>query len=180
MELLNSPIVMIAGAIVLGVIILSVVFIFVMPKRKKGVLTILFDRNNSFRIIKCDQIAGIASYVTGGFDINENAVMRYSFGKSIWEFGKPQNRRASRPIFLSRVGDTSPIRFKEDKNKKDTKIISMSRTEFDRRESLAAEIARSEAATKMSSVDLLNVGLIGVIALLAIPLLIMGMRLALK
>ena len=149
--------------------------------KKDKVNAILFDRDETFEAVKCKTVAGIASYGIGGFEVNHNTVLKYSFGSSIWEVGDPTNRRASKPIFLAKVTDTAALNFKDNNNKtNEITMTPIARTDFNRRENLAAEIGRSEAARKMNSIDSIHVRLIELVLFMAIPPVFLGILLGIR
>ena len=153
---------------------------------------VLFDRDDTFEFRKCKTAAGIATYGFGGMEISKEAVLKNAYGGSIWELGKDLNRRASKPIFICRTIDTSGIRFRKSGEKTSKKadvesreineaiVFPMNRTEFDDRENLAAEIGRISGANKINGPDYVIAALIGLVLVMAIPVLFLGILLAMR
>lgn len=142
---------------------------------------VLLDRDDGFDFKNAKTAAGIATYGFGGFELNQRATMKYSYGGSIWELGNELNRRASKPSYIARTIDTSPIQFRINSDgKHEAWVQPISDPEFSKRENLAAEIGRIEGANKLNSIDIVNIGLIVLVMLMGIPALLMGILLGLK
>jgi hypothetical protein len=171
--LLDNPALMMMVVVALLIFVGVPVLLILQPKKHK-VPAFIFDRNREFEYYKCDVAAGIATYKRGGFAMEPTAVIPYVHGGSKLELGRPENRKATSPIFAARVGDTGCMQPRENK----FFVQPISRPEYHRREAVIAEMARNEAQNKLSSIDLINVGLIVAIVILAIPLAAIGLRMA--
>lgn len=178
MEFIESPLFLVGSTVGVVVVVGIVGLFIVLPKgdKKEYVNALVFTRGNVFKFIKAQVMGGVAVYNNGGFEIESKAALNFSEGHSYFEFGEAENRRPSKPIFITRDIDTGALRFSDE----GVSMIPFNRTAYNKAENLIAETARTTAANKLNGVDIILVSLGALVLILAAPLAVIGMRLALQ
>ena len=174
----NPGLAALVGGIIFAVLLMVVLFGFIGVQRRKNLIdTILWDRENGFDFKKSEEVAGLASYGMGGFDLRPDSVISMTHSGTILEIGESEDRRASKPVYIVRQGDTAPITFNVDGS---AVVKQMSAEEYREREDLTAEIGNNEGVKSLLGFDWILGGLVIVIVIVAIPLSVMAARLALN
>ena len=152
-----------------------------MGSKTRKVNAFLFDYENGFLNVQCKTEAGIASYLTGGFALDNKATLKNANGGRYWESGRSLNSRPSKPYYLVYRMSTAPLEFVYNESGIH-KIIEnpMNGEDFDKSEHLAAENGRIEGATKINGMDFILFSLAVLMIVMAIPPVMMGILLAIK